>query len=172
MVASGLAGLLGFVTRKRVPPESRALLEHARRNEASAPRKHHLVPASYLRRWADAGAIRVPDVETRHSYPTSPEKAARITDFYRLEADELDPQQMPPLLFESLLSEVEGWAKAIIDELLTQPEELSPDDAAKFAWFMGFQFTRGSAHRAGIRWVSGLTSSIRLRPRKCAERWR
>ena len=58
-----------------------ALFESARNSEKSAPRKHHLVPASYLRRWAVHDQIRVTETDSRHSYTPSPEKAARETDF-------------------------------------------------------------------------------------------
>lgn len=36
-----------------------ALYEAARKNEESAPRKHHLVPASYLARWATDNRLRM-----------------------------------------------------------------------------------------------------------------
>lgn len=110
-----------------------------------------MVPGFYLRRWAEGDRIRVTEVEEGTSYETSPSKAARITDFYRLEADGLDSDEIPPLLFETLLSEVEAWGKAVMDELVTQPRTLDPDHMAKFAWFLGFQFTRGAAQRAELR---------------------
>jgi len=148
-----------MTSKRQQAAELEAFLERARRNEVSAPRKHHLVPASYLDRWAEDGRVRVTQVEDGTSYETSPGKAARITDFYRLEAEGLDPEQLPPLLFETLLSEVEAWAKTIIDQLVTQPRTLDPDLVAKSAWFLAFQFTRGE--RVGARAWPGLTSLYR-----------
>jgi hypothetical protein len=82
------------------------LFEQARKIEAAhGGRKQHLVPASYLRRWAEDGRVRVTEVETRHSYVAKPEKVGLETDFYRLEADGIDPDEVPPLAMEVLLSE-------------------------------------------------------------------
>jgi hypothetical protein len=127
------------------------MLERAKRNEASAPRKQHVVPGSYLARWAEGDLLQVTDINSHTAYITSPKKAARITDFYRVEAEELDPQEFPPLLFETLLSDVEDWGKRAIDDLLDGGGELDPAVAAKFAWFLGMQFTRGSTHRREMR---------------------
>jgi hypothetical protein len=128
-----------------------AIFESARRNEKSAPRKHHLVPASYLRRWAIDDRIRVTETDSHHTYTTSPEKAARETDFYSLASEELDNHNIPPLLFETLLSKIEGAAMTCIDLLLEGgPRALSEMDALAFASFLAFQITRGRAFRARI----------------------
>lgn len=113
-----------------LPPEFVRLMEQARRNEYSGPKKHHLVPSSYLRRWEVAGKLRVTDVEAKRSHTTAAAKAARETDFYRLEADGLDPELVPPLLFETLLSQVEGWGKRIIDELVSDTPTLTIEQRA------------------------------------------
>lgn len=137
--------------RRRIPPEVRKLFQDARNlSGSSAPRKHHLVPASYLRRWADRGQIRVTDVNERRDYKTSPEKAARQTDFYRAESEDVDPNEMPPLLFELLLSHIEQWGKRAIDQLIQAPNALNAKVAAEFAWYLAMQFTRGAAFRAEL----------------------
>ncbi|MGH9066198.1 MAG: DUF4238 domain-containing protein, partial [Acidimicrobiales bacterium] len=64
-----------------------ALYEAARKNEKSAPRKHHLVPASYLTRWAANNRIRMTFTADKKSVLTAPTKAARETDFYSLATD-------------------------------------------------------------------------------------
>jgi hypothetical protein len=73
--------------------EMRRLLDEAR---AASQKKHHLVPASYLRHWARGGKVGVVDLATRHSYVGAPEKVARDTDFYRLDSDDVDPDVIPP----------------------------------------------------------------------------
>ena len=130
-------------------PAFLALMEHARRSETdSTPRKHHLVPASYLRRWAESGQIRVTDVNTRHTYTTAAEKAARETDYYRVESEDIDPELVPPLLFETLFSYVEADGKQAIDQLLLKPaSELDPELRAAFARYMAVQHTRGHSFR-------------------------
>jgi hypothetical protein len=148
-------------TKRQQLAEFQAILDRARRNEASAPRKHHVVPASYLRRWAEENRVRVTEVDTGTSYETSPLKAARITDFYRIEAEGLDPDEIPPLLIETALAEIEGWGRGIIDELISQPESLDPRQIANFAWFLAFQFTRGMANREEMRFIANDFFKIR-----------
>lgn len=127
------------------------MFERARNNEKSAARKHHLIPASYLSRWERDGRIRVTETDSKRTYTPSPEKAARETDFYSLASEDLDSDKIPPLLMESILSQIEGSAKPIIDLLLDSgPAALGPLDALGFAQFFAFQVTRGRAFRAQI----------------------
>ena len=136
--------------RKKNPAEHPAvvqLVERARRlaESGSAPRKHHLVPRSYLQRWAEDGLIRVTDVRKGIDYTASPTKAASLA------LEDLDPQTTPPLLFEVLLSEVEAWGVAGIDHLLAMPDQPDPEVLAKFTWFLGMTMTRGNSTRRRLR---------------------
>lgn len=144
------------VPKIKPPAEFLALLEKARKNEAGTPpKKHHLVPSSYLNRWSEDGKIRVTHIDAPRSYVTSPEKAARETDFYRIEAPEIKPSDLPPLLFETMLSDIEGWGKGIIDQLLDSGvNSLNPEQRAQFAWYLAFQLTRGHAFREEQRAIT------------------
>ncbi|ACZ83729.1 hypothetical protein Aros01_01607 [Streptosporangium roseum] len=158
------------VKRKRHPPEFRLLLEQARRNAAgSPPRKHHLIPASYLHRWAEDSKVRVTVVDEHRSYLSSPEKAARETDFYRIEHPGVDADQVPPLLFETMLSRIEGNAKTVIDELISHRDvrALDPEHLALFAWHLALSITRGKAFRAEQREM--LTDTYRLQYAKVTD---
>lgn len=140
--------------RREPPPGFLALLESAKRDQAggSAPRKHHLVPASYLRRWEEDGKIRVTHVDQKKSHLASAGTAARETDYYRIEAPEVDPEVVPPLLFEKMLGEVEGMSVEIIDTLIEKgPDALSPQQRAEFSLFLAFQITRGHSFRVANR---------------------
>jgi hypothetical protein len=111
-----------------------------------------LVPASYLRRWAEDKKIQVADVNERRSFPSAPENAARVTDYYRVESEDVDPNVVPPLLYETMLSEVEAWGKQAIDELaVRQPWEIDPELMSYFVWYLAFQYTRGQAYRQMYR---------------------
>lgn len=145
--------------RKQDPAEHPAvirLIEHARRvaESGSAPRKHHIVPRSYLDRWAEDGLIRVTDVGQARDYKSTPANAARETDFYRLASEDLDPETLPPLLFEVLLSQVEGWGVEGINHLLQMPQEPDPQILAHFTWFLGMTMTRGNSTRSRLRKMS------------------
>lgn len=135
------------------PDEFHVLVDRAKRSEGSAARKHHVVPRSYLQRWSDREQILVTDIESKSSYLSSPLKAARITDFYSLESEDLDSETFPPLLFETLLGDVESWGKLAIDQLLDESEDFGPDNAEKLACFMAFQFTRGATQRREMRFM-------------------
>ncbi|MEV0388736.1 DUF4238 domain-containing protein [Nonomuraea sp. NPDC050643] len=137
--------------RKKYSSEIHRLLEEARRNaEGSPPRKHHLVPASYLRRWAEDSKVRVTVVDEDRSYLSSPERAARETDFYRIEHPDIDAEKMPPLLFETILGRIEGNAKWAIDELIEHRDVrlLERERYELFVLHLALTITRGKAFRA------------------------
>ncbi|MEE3751886.1 DUF4238 domain-containing protein [Mycobacterium intracellulare] len=130
----------------------RELLEEARRSgeSASAQKRHHLVPAFYLKQWADDGKLRVTHVDGKRSWVTTPRKAATETDYYRLESPELDPEEVPPLLFEVTLSRVERWGADFIDAAIVDPIQVLSNDEQRvlFSIFMAFQYVRGRNFRA------------------------
>jgi len=131
------------------PTEVADLLAQAERNARQAPRKHHLVAGSYLARWEVAGKIRVTETSSRHTYAQAASQAARETDFYRIESPDIDPVEVPPLLFETLLSRIEGEASQAIDYLVRNGEPgLSGDDRVWLSAYLAFQITRGRAFRA------------------------
>jgi hypothetical protein len=133
----------------------RELLDEARRtgNSRSAPRRHHLVPEFYLSSWADAGTLRVIDVDNGKSWPSTPRRAAREADFYRIESPDLNPDDVPPLLFEVALSKIEAWGADFIAAAIDDPVGVSGDDELRtqFALYMAFQFVRGRRYRLSLR---------------------
>ncbi|WP_196811029.1 DUF4238 domain-containing protein [Arthrobacter sp. 35W] len=129
-------------------PEIQALVAKARNNEKSAPRKHHVVPASYLRRWTENKQLRVTNVDEQRSWTTAAERAARVTDFYSMASEDLDPAVFPPLYAETQLSEVEASGKKAIDELLRHGlSDADPTTKDNLATFLGFQHVRGAGPR-------------------------
>ena len=75
-----------------------------------------------------------------------------MTDYYRLEHPDVDPGAVPPLLFETMLSNVEANAKVVIDELLEHrdPAQVDPERMALFAWHLALTYTRGRAFREQV----------------------
>jgi hypothetical protein len=133
----------------------RALLEEARRSgeSTSAPRRHHLVPSFYLKHWADDGKVRVINIDERKSFIMTPRKAATETDYYRIESPDLDPEEIPPLLFEVVLSKVERWGADFINAAIGDPVAVLRDDEQRvfFSVYMAFQYVRGRSYRAVAR---------------------
>lgn len=131
--------------------ELKGLFDRAR-NPGSTPRKQHLVPGSYLARWAVHGKIRVTEVDTSKTYCVSPKQAARETDFYNLSSPDISVEELPPLLFEVMLSEVESWGTQAIDGLLhAHPRDLDPELMAQFTFYLALQMTRGQRFRQQLR---------------------
>jgi hypothetical protein len=137
-----------------------ALFERAK-NKDSVARKQHLVPASYLRRWAVSNQIRATVVTTRQTYITSPERAVKEHDFYSLASENLDSEEIPPGLFEVILSEVESKARPVIDKLIDGgPGILSMHDVLDFANYLTFQLVRGRAHRETLLALANQATQI------------
>lgn len=135
-------------------PDVARLFEAARRNVESAPRKHHLVPRMHLDNWAVEDKLRVVDLDTGSSWLSNPAKTARRTDYYRLEHEDLPPEDVPPLLFETILGQVEGDAvpglARLRDDVPTGDlvqTKYHPDLIVPVVDFLAFQAVRGERHR-------------------------
>lgn len=66
------------------------------------PKKHHLIPAFYLAGFTSTGTkdgvLHVFDYERRKRFKTTPLKAFRETDFYRIDLPEADPNEIETAL--------------------------------------------------------------------------
>lgn len=141
--------------RHRKRPTSREaefverLVERAKRMDA---RKHHLVPAWYLSAWEVDGALGATNIGSRKQHHSSARDVAWLRDYYRVEAPELDPEEVPPLIFEALLGEIEGLAAASSRELLMNGvSSLSMESRTHLALFIAFQLLRGQDYRASMQ---------------------
>jgi len=144
----------GTVSHERETPHEaalRELIEEANRSgeSRSAPRRHHLVPVFYLKQWADDGKIRVTDIDKGKSWITTPKRAASEIDYYRIESPDLDPAEIPPLLFEVTLSKIERWGADFIAAVTDDPIAALRDDEMRvlFSNYMAFQYVRGRDYR-------------------------
>jgi hypothetical protein len=125
--------------------------ESARSLEANAPRKHHVVPGSYLRRWEHDGGLWVSDRVASKTYRGRANKIARETDFYRLDSDQVDGHKVPPLVAEFLLSQIEGAAVGAIDALVDADGIVDDSNLDRFnaTNFIAMQALRGRRARTG-----------------------
>jgi hypothetical protein len=122
----------------------------------SEPRRHHLVPKSYLRRFADeSDQIAVVRRDGSKRFVTSVEKAAAGTDFYAVETTDGRSQDV-----ERMFSRIEGAAHEAIERVLSGAFPPTPDDRERIAWFVAVQFVRGrdmrQAHTAMIEYFTKL----------------
>jgi hypothetical protein len=110
-----------------------------------------------LERWAEDNVIRATDRSQSipSSYTASPRKAARQTDFYRI-----DPKVViggSPVAFESLLSQIEGDAKSALDQLeQTDVFTLDGLQVSRVLLYLGHQFTRTRSFRERMRAMIGI----------------
>lgn len=135
------------------PPELRRLARDLASQE-TPPKQHHLVPASYLKAWEEPDVLKVTVLDEQRSFVTTAHKAARESQFYRMESDDLDPELMPPLLIEALLAQVEGDAGPVLQKLRDRPMALTADEKFTLCQFLAFQATRGVATRRQLAFLS------------------
>jgi hypothetical protein len=148
----------GYRSDPKMKREVAERFERARRRGNEPSRKLHTVPSSYLERWTDASnLLRVTDVNNRSTFCGPPRKIAREVDFYNLSSPDLDPREIPPMLFEMLLGEIEGRAVPLISRLIEEgaADTFSAEELAHLVTYLAFQFTRGPRFRA---WIEAQTS--------------
>src|SRR4051794_36128639 len=107
----------------------------------SEPRRHHLVPRWYLKRFATAkDRIGVLDSGAQKRYVATVRTAGAEVGFYDVTADGL-----PRDAVEQLLGRVEAPASGATKKLTTSgPTSLSPTERSDVALFVATQLLRGA----------------------------
>lgn len=94
----------------------------------SEPRRHHLVPVFYLkgftRRNRGTDKLRVFDYSTGKRYVTSPNKACRETDFFRINDGDADPQSMEKTLAGHEAAIARFIQQVAADRRVTDPRQV------------------------------------------------
>jgi hypothetical protein len=123
----------------------------------SEPRRHHLVPQSYLRRFADERhQVRaVSRNDLGRSFVTSILNAPVERDFYALETDEGWSQEL-----EKQLGHFEGLAADAVSRILEGWFPPSADDRELVAAFVALQFLRGSDMREAVQGLVGHLGNV------------
>jgi hypothetical protein len=106
------------------------------------PKRHHIVPSSYLKRFAeeDSGLVYILDLKKREIRKQKPEKIMSIKDYYRQKhAPEGVDENVLEKTFGSFL---EAEAKPAIDKLIDDPRELNEKDIAILLSYLHFQRIR------------------------------
>jgi hypothetical protein len=79
-------------------------------------RKQHILPRSYLKRFAQGDKIWVSDFELKKQYQRNIDDAATITDFYTVKTIEKDEDDI--IIEQNFLGEIESIAKDAIDHII------------------------------------------------------
>lgn len=120
------------------------------------PRKHHVVPHFYLKRWAESDRVLVTDVDARSSYELDPKNALIETDFYRVAPGTVVGNDSP-VVWEAMLSKMEGRAAEAFEKLDREGyRSLNSDDLGKLVEFVAVQITRSRSHRYKGRWEASV----------------
>jgi hypothetical protein len=107
------------------------------------PRRHHLVPAFYLRGFGnEKGQVGVITRDLKKAFTASALKIAVETDFYAIETKDGPSQEM-----EKLLSAIEDEGARALRNLIGGAFPPSAEDRAAFSQFVAFQWLRGRDHR-------------------------
>lgn len=109
-------------------------------------RRHHVVPESYLRRFANSeGLILVGDELKKEAFTVNPRNAAVMTDFYLAQMGE-----GPSDALEDWMGVIEARAASAFTRIADHGQELSHLDREALANFIALQITRGPTYRQQI----------------------
>lgn len=111
---------------------------------SSEPRRHHLVPRGYLKRFATGkDKIGVVDLGAHKRHVVTVRSAGAEVGFY-----DVDVEGVPRDVVEQLLGRVEAPASGATKKLTTSgPTSLSAKERADVALFVATQFLRGADRR-------------------------
>ncbi|MGR6520923.1 DUF4238 domain-containing protein [Rhodococcus erythropolis] len=147
-----LAGPSNDSLRARI--ESVAEIAASLTNIPDAPKYHHVVPQSYIRRCTPGrkGSVHPVLVDGGRGKLLGPKKVGGIDDFYRLEADDIDETSTPPLVVEVLLGIFDNLATVLIDELpAAEPGPVTGVEMkSDLAMVVAAQMSRGQLFRQDI----------------------
>jgi hypothetical protein len=115
----------------------------------TGPRQHHYVTAGYLAGFTDTGTregmLSVLDTKTGRWWEAKPDKAAKERDFNAVNISGHDTN-----VIESGLSDLEGKAVLLIQELSTAPRLPTTSELEILANFIALQAVRVPAHRTPV----------------------
>ena len=105
------------------------------------PKKQHVVPSSYLKRFADAsGFLHVFDRSSNKWRRQRPKEVMHIRNYYR---QEWAPAGVDQNVLEKSIGEwLESAATTVINRLISPPLELRDEDIANFLVYLEFQRVR------------------------------
>ncbi|MEV0292577.1 DUF4238 domain-containing protein [Nocardia sp. NPDC050710] len=125
--------------------------EHTR-NNTQRTRMHHFVPQMYLRRWTSGAdsPLRFTELATGISDLDLPAEIANDEYFYQIVGDDIDPDEVPDLWFETHMSRIEDaaarWLRSLDNRAAGRISD--PNLTGNLAVFVGLQSQRTPRGRA------------------------
>lgn len=135
-------------TRPRVKRKDQSHVA-GRARTAAPPRRHHLLPQFYMRRFTnEKGQVRVVERATGKDYTTATTNVFVERDYYTVSSEDAEDDHG---LIEGLYAQVEGVVAPIFDQLCHGDFPLGGQERSEFASFMALQVTRGRQHREMVQ---------------------
>jgi len=103
-------------------------------------RRHHILPQSYLCRFAREGMVNVVDFDLAKTYRTNVSNAACIDDFYTVETTE---KAEDDCVEQSFLAKLEGLPGPIIDAIVKDVSVPQGHDWVILANYLALMYVRG-----------------------------
>ena len=110
------------------------------------PRRHHYVPRCWLAGFTEAGEkdgkLWVTDLQRQRQWPSSPNNAGHIRDFYRLSDEQLDP-----VIVEKSFSQIEDVVAPILRSLDREQRAPDGEEFSTLLPFIALQWARVPSFR-------------------------
>lgn len=120
-------------------------------------KRHHHVPAFYLRGFADGDRITTVRLPGDHRHTQSVRKTAAENGFYAIPG-----HQDGDDVFEKALSGVEGDASRVFARIAEGEWPLTPEDRATLAYFIALQVSRGPEQRRNMEFLSAQATRMEI----------
>src|SRR4051794_31803645 len=121
-------------------------MKPANQKDGSDPRKHHFVPKCWLGGFTETGEsdgrLWVTDLSRQKQWPTTPEKAGWLRDFYRLSDPARDPGGV-----EKLISKIESEIAPVLKAVDREGRPPRKDELDAIIDFMAVQWARVPKYR-------------------------
>lgn len=105
------------------------------------PRRHHYVPRCWLAGFTETGEndgrLWVTDFSRQKQWPSTPDNAGHMRDFYRLSDESPDP-----VIVEKFFSALEGAVAPVLKSLDQERRPPNEDELDAVLTFMAYQFVR------------------------------
>lgn len=115
-------------------------MENAGRNKQQRTKKQHILPRSYLVRFADQEQVWVHNFQQRASYLNNIKDAACIDDFYTVQTKN---EQEDDRIESEFLAKIEGIGNPIIDKMINKMYIPRGKEKALFANYLAIMYARG-----------------------------
>jgi hypothetical protein len=140
---------------------------------ANEPRRHHYVPRCWLAGFTETGEkdarLWVTDLSLGRQWPSTPDGAGHIRDFYRLE----DERASDPAMAENALSRIEAKVAPILRAVNRERRQPSLEELQAILFFMAIQWSRVPSFRPLILGMLDRTSQEQIsKELKSPQSWR